>query len=278
MLELIITYLKATLQAAFPTPTVVLGLAEKIQDGSTESPAFYIGNDEYEPLPTNENYIYFRQIGNATEEENEEEAVSGCDRYITKTFPMVAIAYLPKNIYNTDNAYIDNKIASNIANLLKAANYASLLPVLKADEIHVEIGSVDTNRYEVWDQEYTGVAFAARLDHVYLSVEFDLEVSATESCLRNYACNDDLIVVDGNTITVIVQCEHMTLLTEKENVTTFIEEDYLKGHILSRMAFWAAGTELTTTSGAISSYDPIAGRINFAYDLGGETVKILIID
>lgn len=275
MLELIITYLKTTLQAAFPTPTVVLGLAEKIQDGSTESPAFYIGNDEYEPLPTNENYIYFRQIGNATEEENEEEAVSGCDRYITKTFPMVAIAYLPKNIYNTDNAYIDNKIASNIANLLKAANYASLLPVLKADEIHVEIGSIDTNRYEVWDQEYSGVAFAARLDHVYLSVEFDLEVSATESCLRNFDCNDDQVIIDGNTIIIIIKCSNpMPEIFDVENVTTTITDARLKGGSLEKIFLFMGGTEQVSIPDNIQNYDPVTGTITFANDYGGQTFKV----
>lgn len=201
MLELLITYLQLTFKNAFPS-TEVMGLAEKIQEGGKEFPAFYCTKDEYKPVSGSENYLYFRQNGNATEEESEEEAVSGCDKYITRTYPMVAVAYIPKNILNTDNAFIDSKIANNIANLLKVANYNSLAPTLQADEITAEIGAIDTNRYSVWNNEYNNVDFAARLDHVYLSVEFEIQISATESCLRNFDCNDMQIAVEGDTIVI----------------------------------------------------------------------------
>jgi hypothetical protein len=278
MLELIIAYLRATVAANFQNITEVHGLAELIQEPESTYPKLYCTGGDYKNVGDLEKYIYFRQTGPATEAESDEEAVSGCDHLITRTHPMIAVVYIPKDVFNTDNAFIDGKVANNVANIIRAANYGTLLPVTKADNTYAEIKDIDTNRHSVWGREFRNVEMAARLDHVYCSVEFDLIVEASESCLRNYDCNDDLITVDGNVITIIIQCEQMTLLTQKENVNTFIEEDYLKGHVLSRIALWAAGTELTTTNGAISSYDPVAGRINFAYDLGGETVKILIID
>lgn len=69
----------------------------------------------------------------------------------------------------------------------------------------------------------------------------------------------------------------MNLIKNFFNVTTFIEDDVLKGHTLDRMAIIGPGTE-EITGGNVSSYDPGAGRVNFTSTLGGIHVKVIIID
>lgn len=69
----------------------------------------------------------------------------------------------------------------------------------------------------------------------------------------------------------------MNLIKNFNNVTTFIEDDTLQGHVLNNMAIFAAGTEQIGI-GNISSYDPGAGRVNFTNSVGNVPVKVIIID
>lgn len=69
----------------------------------------------------------------------------------------------------------------------------------------------------------------------------------------------------------------MNLIKNFKNVTTFIEDDTLKGHELDRMAIIGPGTE-EINAGNVSSYDAVAGRVNFTNSLGGINVKVIIID
>lgn len=274
MLELLITYIKLTFQNSMPEITEVQGLAEIIRQDDKQFPAFYCTNDEYKPVSDFENFLYFRQTGPISEEESEEGAVSGCDRLITQTYPMVAVAYVPKDIYNTDNAFIDGKVGQNIANIIKRAAWQSLSPALKTDLIYVEVNDINTDRYAVWENEYTNVAFAARLDHVYVSVEFDIIVTATESCLRNYDCNDAVIVVDGNTITIIIECNNpMATIFEAPNVNFVIVDARLIGGTLEKLFLFMGGTEQIGI-GNVANYNAFTGTITFVSDLGGNPVKV----
>lgn len=273
MLELLVTYLQTLFTANFPKIEQVYGLAETIHEENQSYPAVYCTAGEYKPIGELENYLYFRQVGDATEAESDEEAISGCDHYITRTYPMVAVAYIPKSVFNTDNAFIDAKIGNNIANMIRLANYMSLSAVTKADDIHAEITNISTDRKTVWEQEYTGIPMAARLDHVYASIEFDLVVSATESCLRNFDCNDDLIVVDGTTITIIIECNNMPTVFEVPSVNTLIVDARLIGGTLEKLFLFMGGTEQIGI-GNVASYNAFTGTVTFVNDLGGFPVKV----
>lgn len=275
MLELIITYLQLTFRNSLPEVIDVMGLAEIIERNGTSFPALYCTKDNYKELSDSENYLYFRQTGPFTESESDEEAVSGCDHYVTRTYPMVAVGYIPKNIYNTDNAFIDSKIGNNIANIIRVAGYNTLRSTLKVDEIYTEINSVNTNRYQVWSQENAGIDMPARFDHVLLSVEFDLIISATESCLRNFDCNDSDISVDGDTININIRCECDTAKSKTFlNITTSLHWPELIGKTEEQVFAFQAGTEQFTINNA--TIDSLTGTITFAGDLGGSTVKVQI--
>lgn len=278
MLEILILYIQATFKNSFPAIQDVHTLAEQIKNGNTAFPSVYCTNDEYQPLEGNENFLYFRQLGAATEDESDEESVSGCDHYVTRTYPMVAVAYIPKNIFNTDNAFVDSKIAGNIANILRVANYGALTASMKADEIHAEVTRISTDRYEVWDQEFKGIDMAARFDHVLCAVEFDLVVSATERCLQNFDCNDAVVSIEGDTINIVVTCGCPPPIAFSVPSANFsIQDDRLIGGTSDGLFVYHAGTEQGTIDN-IQSYDSVTGTITFVSDLGGVgAVKILLV-
>lgn len=68
----------------------------------------------------------------------------------------------------------------------------------------------------------------------------------------------------------------MKLLTEITGVVDYIELDILKGHDPSRLLAFACGTEHFTGNN-VSSYDPVAGRINFAAPIN-DKVRLFICD
>lgn len=68
----------------------------------------------------------------------------------------------------------------------------------------------------------------------------------------------------------------MQLIKNFTNATTFVEDDTLKGHVLDRMLIFAAGVENRGIDN-VDSYDPVTGRINFRYDLGGILCTVLIL-
>lgn len=279
MLEILIAYIKATFENSMPNITEVQGLAEKINEGDKQYPALYCTGGEYKHISALENYLYFRQTGSAAEEESEEESTTGCAYTIRRTYPMVAVAYIPKSVYNTDNAFIDGKIAQNIANIITKANWQSLGVTLKTENIYAEVGEINTNRHEVWASEYRGVDFAARLDHVYVSVEFDIVVEASEDCLQNYDCNDVEVDVEGDTITIVTTCgcPPPVAITIEAPVNMEITDSRLIGGTLDGLFVYHAGTEQGTIDN-IQSYDSITGTITFVNDLGGVgAVKILMI-
>ena len=226
MLEAIITYLAATFRNSMPYIQEVQELAEKISEERKEYPAIYCTNGDYEPISSKENYLYFRKLGDASESEDFEDSVSGCDYLITRVYPMAAVAYIPKNILQTDNKYIDDKISSNIANILKEANYATLETALKADDIYAEVRSIVTDRTRVWNEEHRNIDMAARLDHVYCRIEFDLVIVATESCLRNWECGDSQVVVDGDTI--IFNISDLNAWHKTGDVQTMYQDEVFK--------------------------------------------------
>lgn len=274
MLEILIAYIKATFESQMPNIVEVQGLAEKITDGAEQYPALYCTGGEYKNISALENYLYFRQTGSARDEESEEESTTGCAYMVRRTYPMVAVAYIPKSVYNTDNAFIDGKIAQNIANIITKANWQSAGIALKTENIYAEVGEINTNRHEVWASEYRGVEFAARLDHVFVSVEFDIIIEASETCLQNYGCDDALIEINGNVITIIIECNNpMATIFEAPNVNFVIVDARLIGGTLEKLFLFAAGTEQIGINN-VSNYNAFTGTVTFVNDIGGLPVKV----
>lgn len=68
----------------------------------------------------------------------------------------------------------------------------------------------------------------------------------------------------------------MRLIKNFPSADTHIEDETLKGHTLDRLLIFAAGCEQRTLPN-VSNYDPVSGRIDFTYPLGGIFCAVLII-
>lgn len=227
MNELLIALLKATFEAQKYFGKVY-GLVEIIKEGGKKYPAAYQSKDNYEAVTLEDSVIYFRKTGDISRRQ-EDEGVSGCDDMVFVTVPLVAVAHVPKSIFNTDNAYIDEKVSSNIANIIELAAWQQLKSVLKAEDIRCRVRRVKDNRNEVWAQEFEGIEMKARHDHVLCSVAFDIEVRITSSCLQNFECDDAEVTIDPGEIIVSVSDknawhksgDHLTAVGELGSTNAF---------------------------------------------------------
>lgn len=192
MLEQLIEYMRAAIAATIPSAKVS-GLAERIERDGRIFPATYCTKDEYKQPMQNEAYAYFRQLRPMTEAQSDEESVSGCDEFIVRTYPLTLVAYLPKNILESDDKYIDSKLVNNLSNVLTRLNWGAVISAAKVDFIRAQVRTAETDRYTVWRREYSGVDMAARFDHALIAIDFDVQVQASESCLRNFACGGEVI-------------------------------------------------------------------------------------
>lgn len=204
MLELLIKLLQATLQLNAQVGNV-FSLAELIPDDEGKhSPYVYCTKDELKAINLEDSTIYFRKNGRERQTDSLEEAVSGCDHLVRISYPIIAVAYVPKSIYNSDNNFADDKIANNIANFIRLADYSGIAQAAKADQIFAEITEVETDRNFIWNREYRGHPIAARQDHALVSVSFDLIVEISESCLTNFDCSLVDVIIEGTEIIISI--------------------------------------------------------------------------
>lgn len=257
MLELIIKLL----QSAFSTAAYfkhVHGLAQIIQKEDKKFPAIYCGKDELDQINLEDSTIYFRQNGRITRSQDETKGVSGCDEQITINIPIMAVAYLPKNVFNTDNAYIDEKVATNIANIITRAQYNGIRSLVHADNITANINSIETDKQAVWRGEYSNVDFKVMHDHVYCAVAFTVEVIIDEACLTNFECNDLTIDVEGCNLVIIMQDPRISNQDIEDWNLSATKSKYLKAGIQS--VSWPGngsvpGENIITLGGTIPGLD-----------------------
>lgn len=202
MLEILISLLRAQLLSTDYFDKVY-GLCVKVREGTKVYPAEYQSKDNYQKVDCGQNFIYFRQSGE-TQRRQEDEGVTGCDDMVYETVPFVAVAYLPKDIFGSDNPYIDDKVSRNIANYIELAGWNNLRSTLKAEDVHCYVRRVTHFRETVWREEFEGIEMAARHDHVLCSIAFDVEIRSTSGCLQNYECSVDSAVVEPCEVTVYI--------------------------------------------------------------------------
>jgi hypothetical protein len=68
----------------------------------------------------------------------------------------------------------------------------------------------------------------------------------------------------------------MKLLKNFTNADAFVEDETLKGHVLERLLIFAAGVEQRTLPN-VSVYDPVTGRIDFTFPIGGIPCVVMIM-
>lgn len=169
------------------------GLCEIIAKDGKTFPAEYC-NGEYKQVSDfdlHKGIVYHRLTGNISKEEEEEESTVSCDPFYITTFPLRTVASIKKSLIKGvgDDAYLENKIAQNIANKIAETNNKALRTLLKADSVSFEIKSIKTNRDEIFKDEYSGYDNNfMRYEFLYVSIDYDVIVTGNVSCFEFYDC------------------------------------------------------------------------------------------
>lgn len=193
MIESVIAYInnRLTLLDYFSD---VKGLCEIIEGEDSSFPAYYQSNGQYLHIDNITNYetgiAYHRKTGDVITEEGEGEAVTGCDVFIRKTYPLRTVIFVSKDVLGTNNndAYIKSKLISNIENILYTVNDKTLSQALKADSVSIRVKSSSDNPYSIFSQEFSGIDFAIPFEYALIAIDYDIIIEATESCFENYTC------------------------------------------------------------------------------------------
>ena len=187
MLQSIIDYLTIKLQALKIAD--VYGLGELVVDQDSEKPALYTGSGQYQSLVNFDNHnglMYFRLVSPVSNAIAESQI--GGDEVFQRTYNLRVIAYVNKEVYNTDNNYIDDKIAHNIQIAIDNEDDGLLSTSLGAQTATIQTTSYETNRRNVSDGESLG--FDIPFNYVFLALDFNVIIIGSQDCFSTYGCND----------------------------------------------------------------------------------------
>ena len=187
MLQSIIDYLTIKLQALKIAD--VYGLGELVVDQDSEKPALYTGSGQYQSLVNFDNHnglMYFRLVSPVSNAIAESQI--GGDEVFQRTYNLRVIAYVNKEVYNTDNNYIDDKIAHNIQLAIDNEDDGLLSTSLGAQTATIQTTSYETNRRNVSDGESLG--FDIPFNYVFLALDFNVIIIGSQDCFNTYGCND----------------------------------------------------------------------------------------
>ena len=254
MIEVIIALINARL-TALDLFKDIKGVCEQIQkvegDNTLIYPAQWCGKD-YDHIDSTENWedglAYHRQVGVNTEETGEE-SVNGCDEEVIRTYPMRVVCLIPKDKLTQGNndQFIDDKLATNIANTLKIVNSSSISETLKAEGVAVEILSTQKDRYAVYEEEFTlPDGHVPKFEFSFFFIDYNIIINATQKCFDNFDCDGtavqsfcEIVVTDSNNPASPVT------LNDKETYTCFADET----RILDSEFGTAGDDEITSTIG-----------------------------
>jgi len=187
MLQSIIDYLTIKLQALKIAD--VYGLGELVVNDDSEKPALYTGSGQYHSLVNFDHHnglMYFRLVSPVTNTVSESQV--GGEDVFQRTYNLRVIAYVNKEVYNTDNNYIDDKIAHNIQLAIDNEDDGLLSTSLGAQTATIQTVSYETNRRNVSDGESLG--FDIPFNYVFLALDFSVIIIGSQDCFNTYGCND----------------------------------------------------------------------------------------
>lgn len=192
MLEIIIPHINDKIEA-LEVFEKLFGLCEIIEKDGKNFPAEYC-KGEYKQVSDFDLYkglVYHRLTGNPSKEEAEEEASVSCDPFYRTTFPIRTVACIKKSLIKSigNDAYLENKIAHNLSNVLAETNNKALRQALRADSISIEIDSTILNRDELFGEEYDGFDNNfIRYEFLYIAINYNVIVTGNVSCFEEYQC------------------------------------------------------------------------------------------
>ena len=190
MLEGIIQYLE--LQLSVLNIFHMVGLCEQVVEKDKFYPAKYQSNGNYQPAADFDFHraqLYFRLLDRREGEPSMGEI--GGETYRTIIYNLRAVGIAPKDFYGTDNAFIDDKLVSNICGLLSDQSPLILSQSLKAARVNITVSQSETKRDVVLTQEFNGTEFKnIPFEQVFFSIDFTVSITGSAECFQLWGCND----------------------------------------------------------------------------------------
>jgi hypothetical protein len=190
MLEIIIPYINGKIET-LEMFSKFHGLCEIIKKDGKSFPAEYC-NGEYKQVSEfdkNRGVVYHRLTGSIAKAEAEDDTSVSCDPFYETTFPLRTVVCIDKKFLKGigDDAYLENKIANNIANLLSGNK--TLRQDLRADTVIFEVEEIITDRDEIFSEEYDGFEENfIRYEFLYIAINYNVKVTGNVSCFEEYNC------------------------------------------------------------------------------------------
>lgn len=219
MLEAIILYMNTKLRVLFPD-FELKGLCELLPDPERDfvAPAEYCSDGNYEHIDFDKHkgVVYYRKNGDVSVSKLDESTTPTCDIYESHTFPIKLVLYAPKDIYDTDNAHIDDKLANNVKKAIQTSNDKTLNQTLKSSLASILVTDYTTDRNTVIGTEYQGAGAEVKVgfDKALISLDLEVKIEGKLSCFEYYGCNDEPVSP--------VFCDPVTIYNSEtdEDITT----------------------------------------------------------
>jgi hypothetical protein len=213
MIAVILNYLKARLLNIFPDIDILpLAVKEHTAEGY-DYPFYYCSSGEYKPIDFDHSkaVIYMRQEGDMRISELEDEEAEACGYEQERIWPFRVIGWFPKSYYDTDNAYIENKIAENVVKGISFNSIKALNAALKVNSVEIKPSKVTIDRMQVYRDEMDGAEKLPGTDKVFFAVDIDIRIKGSVSCFDWWACNDTEVTVEPGQVNVIISanCEQV---------------------------------------------------------------------
>lgn len=189
MLSSVIQYIDQRLLSLGFMP-VMYGLVDRILVDGKEIPAQFCKGEWKYLYDFSAGFIYHRIIGEISTEDVEEEETVSCEAYERKTYPMRCVFLRDKKAFSND-VYDSEKIGNEIASYLKVSNNKSVCIAIGADIVEVLPNSINTNIYDVFEEEFTGVEMIP-LDYIMVSVDYEIIIQGQIACFDTICTNGEV--------------------------------------------------------------------------------------
>jgi hypothetical protein len=192
MLEVIIPYINEKIET-LEMFSKFHGLCEIIKKDGKSFPAEYCKGEykQVSDFDKSKGVVYHRLTGSISKQEAEDDTNVSCDPFYETTFPLRTVVCIDKKHLKGigNNAYLENKIGSNLSNLLAESNNKTLRQDLRADSVIIQVEKLITNRDELFSEEYDGYEENfIRYEFLYIAIDYNVVVTGNVSCFEEYVC------------------------------------------------------------------------------------------
>lgn len=252
MLNKIIPYIDARLTEF----SVKNGLAELITNTAEPAltyPAVYIGSNNYTPVNI-EQFGCYHRIASQISTESIDEALFGCTKGVQQVYPMVLIGFL-KREGSCDQFSTDNQVNAIAAKLRQTVFTKQIRTELQVFTVEIATTGINTDREQVWRQEYNNIPMKADFNVSYFAIYYNLTIKADSSCMNLLDCGP--VVVNP----VPATCSQIAAISEEDlSCLTQSQLEYISDSFLGALpsisvfptisaANYNVGTVLTGTNG-----------------------------